>query len=125
MEHVDRNNILKGDAFKIYPNDDDFPYALKNLPDPPKQLYVIGNIDALSEGLAVVGARKATPYGISCAKHFASLAAKEGITIISGGAYGCDSASHKAALKENKQTVECKIFHKGLHALPLQFQCLL
>lgn len=105
MLKVTKNTVLRGDAFEIYPEDDEFPNALKILPDPPKKLYLIGNPNALKEGIAIVGARRATPYGLSCTKHFASIAARQGIVVISGGAYGCDSASHKAALKEGKQTV--------------------
>lgn len=105
MKSINKNTILSGDAFEIYPEDDEFPKALKILPDAPKKLYLIGNPHALKEGLAVVGARKATPYGLTCTKHFARIAARQGIVIISGGAYGCDSASHRAALAEDKQTV--------------------
>ena len=105
MLKVTKNTVLRGDAFEIYPEDDEFPNALKILPDPPKKLYLIGNPNALKEGIAIVGARRATPYGLSCTKHFASIASRQGIVVISGGAYGCDSASHKAALKEGKQTV--------------------
>lgn len=57
-----------------------------NVPDPPETLYVIGNLNALCDGLAVVGARKATPYGMSAAEKFAGLAAAKGVPIISGGA---------------------------------------
>lgn len=105
MLKVNNNKFLRGDAFEIYPEDDEFPNALKVLPDAPRKLYLIGNPNALKEGIGIVGARRATPYGISCATHFGQIAARNNIVVISGGAYGCDSASHKAALKENKQTV--------------------
>ncbi|MEG0322984.1 MAG: DNA-processing protein DprA [Raoultibacter sp.] len=82
-----------------------FPEALMCIPDPPKRLYVIGNPAALGEGIAVVGARKATPYGIACAKRFAGAAAKKRIPIISGGARGCDAAAHRAALEARGTTV--------------------
>ena len=82
-----------------------FPAALECIAQPPEELYVVGNVHALQEGLAVVGARKATPYGISCAQKFAGMAAKRGITIISGGARGCDSAAHRAALEHGAPTV--------------------
>ena len=85
--------------------DDLFPDALARIPDPPKKLYVLGEASALEEGLAVIGARKATPYGLLCARTFASIAASRGVTIISGGALGCDSAAHKAALDAGGKTV--------------------
>lgn len=105
MLEVNKNTYLVGPAFEIYPEDDEFPNALKVLPDAPKKLYLVGNPNALKEGIGIVGARRATPYGLSCTRHFASIAAKQDVVVISGGAYGCDSASHKAALKEGKQTI--------------------
>lgn len=111
MEFNLENNIvkaelnLKGGAFEIDEKSRLYPDAFREIPDSPKKLFVIGNPNSLEEGIAVVGARKATPYGLSCTEHFASLAAKQGITIISGGAYGCDSAAHKAAIKQGGKTV--------------------
>lgn len=105
MLEVKRNTVLDGPSYEIYPEDDEFPNALKIIPDAPKKLYLVGNPNALREGIGIVGARRATPYGLSCTRHFAGIAAKQGVVVISGGAYGCDSASHKAALKEGKQTV--------------------
>lgn len=96
---------LTGPRFEIQYTDDLFPEALRRIPDPPQCLYAIGNVSALCEGLAVVGARKATPYGLFCASHFASRAAERGITIISGGAVGCDCAAHQAALEKSGKTV--------------------
>lgn len=82
-----------------------FPYALKDIPHPPKKLYVIGRLESLQEGLAIIGARRATPYGLSCAEHFASIAAARGVTVIAGGAIGCDAQAHRSALKANGSTV--------------------
>lgn len=82
-----------------------FPAALRSIPRPPKALYVLGDPAALQEGLAVVGARKATPYGLGLAQRFARLAAARGVAIISGGAYGCDAAAHEAALAAGAPTV--------------------
>lgn len=96
---------LQGPRFEISPEDEGYPEALRCISRPPKRLFGIGDPGALQEGLAVVGARKATPYGRECAKRFASLAARAGIVIISGGARGCDSAAHYAALYEGAPTV--------------------
>lgn len=82
-----------------------FPEALCEIADPPDRLYVVGDPAALGEGIAIVGARNATPYGTSCARRFASLAAKRGIPVISGGARGCDAAAHRAALDSRGITV--------------------
>lgn len=96
---------LAGMRTVLLPDDPRFPAALRSIPRPPKRLYVLGDPEALAEGLAVVGARKATPYGIGAAKRFARLAAQRGISVISGGARGCDAAAHEAALSEGAPTV--------------------
>lgn len=82
-----------------------YPAAFECLDKPPAMLYVAGEPEALQEGLAVVGARNATPYGRRAARMFASCAARRGIVVISGGARGCDAAAHEAALEENGVTV--------------------
>lgn len=96
---------LAGMRTVLLSDDPRFPAALRAIPRPPKRLYVLGDPEALTEGLAVVGARKATPYGIGAAKRFARLAAQRGIAVISGGARGCDAAAHEAALSEGAPTV--------------------
>lgn len=99
---------LKGYRIEIARGDALYPKPLELVRNPPKRLYAIGDPSAMSEGLAVVGARRATPYGLSCAYRFAKIAAMRGICIISGGAYGCDSQSHLAALDQGAKTV---VFH--------------
>ncbi len=102
---VPRQSIA-GPRFVLETDDSRFPEALLSIPRPPKRLYVLGNPDVLSiPSLAVVGARKATPYGLGCAKRFAKIAAERGICIVSGGARGCDSAAHFAALEAGAPTI--------------------
>lgn len=96
---------LCGERHCIKIDDPLYPDALRSISDAPDKLYVIGAIEALKPGLAVVGARKATPYGQSCARRFAGIAARKGIVIISGGARGCDSEAHRAALGVQAPTV--------------------
>ncbi len=95
---------LRGERAEFFCEDAGYPAALVRIPNPPERLYVVGNPAALKEGLAVVGARKATPYGISCARRFAGAAAAQGVVIISGGARGCDAAAHEAALEKGAPT---------------------
>lgn len=102
---MEGKQMLGGERHVLQREDPAFPAALRAIPEPPKRLHVIGNVDALREGLAIVGARKATPYGLSSAAHFAGLAAESGIVIISGGARGCDAASHRAAVERGAPTV--------------------
>lgn len=96
---------LRGERTELALWDAGYPEALRSIPEPPERLYVLGNVDALVPGLAVVGARKATPYGRGCARRFARIAAQKGVCIISGGARGCDSEAHRAALEEGGRTV--------------------
>lgn len=96
---------LTGKRFVLTSSMKEFPHALRTIPQPPKELYGVGNIKALQEGLAVIGARRATPYGLACARAFAGHAAKRGVCIVSGGALGCDSEAHKASLEAGGTTV--------------------
>lgn len=96
---------LAGPRFEVLFEDPAFPEALRTIPYPPKRLYGVGNVDALEPGLAVIGARKATPYGLGCARRFARIAAEKGTVIVSGGARGCDSEAHRAALEAGGRTV--------------------
>ena len=83
-----------------------FPTELAELDEPVRLLHCIGN-DALlkAPAIAIVGARKATPYGLSCAHRFGRRAAQTGIVVVSGGAVGCDQAAHRGALEGGGQTI--------------------
>lgn len=100
-----QKRTLSGPRFEIGIEDAAYPDVLRHGHRPPKKLYGIGDASALREGLAVVGARRATPYGIGCAKRFAYQAAERGVIIISGGARGCDAVAHEAALAAGAPTV--------------------
>lgn len=94
-----------GSRFVLELGSREYPAQLADTPDPPKRLYGIGDPGALVAGLAVVGARKATPYGFRCTRQFAGWAAAQGVCIISGAAIGCDREAHIAALDEGGSTV--------------------
>ena len=96
---------LDGPRNVVKVDDPAYPEALRSVESPPRELYVVGDLEALKPGLSVVGARHATPYGIACARTFAGMAASRGVVIISGGALGCDSEAHRAALDEGGITV--------------------
>lgn len=81
--------------------DNDYPSKLKNIYDPPYIIYTRGKKIRLDIPLiAIVGSRKATPYGKWAAYQFARELAKWNIGIISGLALGVDTSSHKGALDE-------------------------
>ncbi len=77
-----------------------YPRFLSEVPDAPERLYVWGDPAVLSTPcLAVIGSRKATPYGIAAAQLVATCAAESGVCVVSGGAMGCDQAAGHAALR--------------------------
>jgi DNA processing protein len=84
--------------FELRIGDGAYPAHLLESVRPPRTLFGVGDPAALVPGLAIVGARKATPYGLACARQFARCAAGMGVTVISGAAMGCDLAAHVAAL---------------------------
>lgn len=92
---------------KITPSDSTFPKALQNIPQPPKVLYVSGDLGPLATKTAVsiVGSRAITPYGRQVTTKLASELAKRGIAIISGLALGVDALAHEATLVAGGYTV--------------------
>lgn len=96
---------LEGPRFELAIGDEAYPPALADIPDPPERIFGIGNPSALEVGVAIIGSRKATPYGLTCTERFAELVAARGLTIIAGGAVGCDLAAHKRAVDLGTPTV--------------------
>ena len=87
--------------------DADYPVRLRNIYEPPCLLYVKGNLPLIDEeaAIAVVGTRKATPYGIETAEEMSYAMARQGALIVSGGASGIDTAAHRGALRAGAKTV--------------------
>lgn len=78
---------------------DEYPQQLMQITDFPYALYVKGKIpEKDKKKVAVVGARKCTPYGEKYAVEFAQILAEHGIEIISGMARGIDGMGHRGAL---------------------------
>jgi DNA processing protein len=77
-----------------------YPAVLGHLSLPPAVLYIRGHCGELPEGLAVavVGSRKADPYGKEVAELFSRALAAAGVTVVSGFARGVDAAAHRGAL---------------------------
>ena len=87
---------------------DTYPYRLKHCPDGPILLFSRGHINLENKRvISVVGARKATTYGINFCESLIEALAVYNPVIISGFAYGIDIAAQKAALEYNLQTIAC------------------
>lgn len=87
-------------------DDPAYPRPLKDIPDPPVALYVRGRFDEKDRfSVALVGSRHATPYGKSVTARLARELGAAGLTIVSGGAIGIDTAAHAATLESGGRTV--------------------
>ena len=87
-------------------NNSEYPLLLNEIPNPPKEIYLLGNLpDQNSPHIAIVGTRKATAEGRLIAKKIAQKLTELGATIVSGLAMGIDTAAHEGALTGNGKTV--------------------
>jgi DNA processing protein len=83
-----------------------YPHLLRESPDAPAVLYVLGDASALAEPqVAMVGSRNCTAGGRDTARHFAGWFAQAGLVVTSGLALGIDTASHEGALQAGGITV--------------------
>lgn len=97
------------------PSQAQWPARLNELPAPPVQLYVRGDLSGLQGAVAIVGTRHADEAGRSFAAELAADVARSGRVVISGGARGIDAAAHQGALSVGGKTVA--VLASGL-ALP-------
>ncbi|MEO8223763.1 MAG: DNA-processing protein DprA [Gammaproteobacteria bacterium] len=98
--------LARPDAHLLTPSDRRYPALLREIPDPPAQLFVRGDPDTLSlPQLAIVGSRNATPGGADTARDFAAHLATRGFCITSGLAEGIDAAAHRGALAARGRTI--------------------
>jgi DNA processing protein len=86
--------------------DDDYPELLRRTADPPARLFVLGRRSLLQRpAVAIVGSRRATPYGVNVASRVARELAAAGVVVVSGLARGIDTAAHIAALDAGGATI--------------------
>ncbi|NTV93290.1 MAG: DNA-protecting protein DprA [Chlorobiaceae bacterium] len=86
--------------------DPEYPGLLKEIADPPPYLFVRGTLPGNDEpGIAIVGTRRASPYGKQAAAMFSNELARKGFPIVSGLAYGIDIAAHMAAIGSGGKTI--------------------
>lgn len=92
--------------------EDDYPQLLRETYNPPPVLYYQGALPQFPKAAAIVGARKATPYGRNAAQTLAEQMARSGIAVVSGGARGIDTKAHRGALAG--KGITCAVVANGL-----------
>ena len=101
MSRADLNTVKK-----ITLQNKEYPAILKEIHDPPKELYIKGEIiEQDKTAIAIVGTRKYSQYGKQVTLDIAGELAKLGITIVSGLAKGIDTFAHQAALENKGRTI--------------------
>jgi DNA processing protein len=97
-------------------DDPEYPPELRQIYDPPLLLYVRGNVAAISHpGIAMVGTRHPTPYGMGMAERLACELAARNLVIFSGMARGVDTFAHRGAVSAKGKTVA--VFGTGVDVM--------
>jgi len=94
----------------------EYPARLAHISNPPVVLCCRGTLlpeDDLA--LAIVGTRTPTPEGERLARRLGTAFAEEGVTVVSGLAFGCDSAGHRGALDAGGRTIA--VFGSGIRVV--------
>lgn len=87
-------------------NDKEYPKKLKQLENPPKQIYVLGNSSILNNfSIAIVGCRLCSDYGKKMAQSIAYNLARYNINVVSGLAIGIDTNAHIGCLMNKGKTI--------------------
>lgn len=90
----------------VHPGHSLYPKLLAEISGRPSILYIRGELlPADDVSVAIVGTRRATPYGRQSAERIAAELAQAGVTVISGLARGVDAAAHRAALEAGGRTI--------------------
>jgi len=90
----------------VIQQDERYPESLRHIYDPPIVLYVKGELaSADKNAVAMVGSRQTTHYGIETARKLGYQLAYVGVTVVSGGARGIDTAAHQGALNAKGRTI--------------------
>jgi DNA processing protein len=87
-------------------SDPEYPELLRQIYDPPIVLYVKGTLtEPDRNAVAIVGSRQTSHYGNETARKLGYQLAYAGVTVVSGGARGIDTAAHHGALAAKGRTL--------------------
>lgn len=90
----------------IEEKNENYPIKIKECLSDYKPIYYRGNLSLLDKpSIAIVGSRKASAYGKSCARALAKCAVEYGAVVVSGLALGIDSEAHSACLENRGETI--------------------
>lgn len=99
--------VIKRDLKYLTFEDENYPYMLKQICDPPMVLYVKGDLKGcnLEKTLAVVGSRKASSSAKDVLNKIITELNNTDICIVSGLASGIDTTAHQSALANGLKTI--------------------
>ena len=101
-----RELCLRTGVHLVSYRDEEYPVLLAQIYDPPPLLFVQGELTRDDDlAVALVGTRKASPYGLKTARRLARDLAQRGFTIVSGLALGVDGEAHEGALEAGGRSV--------------------
>lgn len=96
---------MSAHVVRLAPSDPGYPALLATIPSPPTLDVLGGFVSGDALAIAIVGARRATEYGLEVAESLAADLAARGVTVVSGLARGIDTAAHRGALAAGGRTI--------------------
>lgn len=110
LEELQKNNIKV-----MFYGEENYLNEFKELTHPPYVIFYKGDISKLKENrkISIVGSRNATFTGIQITEAIAKQLALNNVLVVSGGAYGVDTAAHKGAI--NSRGLTCAVLGCGLN----------
>lgn len=101
------DRLQKNQVVLIHEDCPEYPTRLKHIQGAPLLFYANGNLDLLhhNKNLGIVGTRQITPYGERVIRSLMPHLVQGDLCIVSGNAYGVDSAAHENCLQHQGHTI--------------------
>lgn len=103
LDDIERNLEYKKVSV-VTIKEDAYPRILKDTSNPPPVIFYKGTLPETDKNIAIVGSRKCTPYGVRAAYEIGKELSEKGVSIVSGGARGIDTAAHEGCLQGKSPT---------------------